>query len=117
MTEERTRWAVAIAIPLILFCAVYVSLQTRRIRQDTAALRVEVQALHTAVGRLEQRPAAARPLQLPSPRPTAAKAKARTAPDDGQGPARSAKGLKAKAKAREDGDAPARRGKRTQAQP
>lgn len=99
--DKGLRVAIAITLPVLLFCGIYAALQARFVARDTAALRDEVEALHTQVSKL-QRPGVAPLGAVPSPRPTAPrKAKA----------AKRAAKKAAKAEGA-GGEAPAKKGKR-----
>jgi hypothetical protein len=93
--DRGLRIAVAVTLPILLFCAVYAALQARFVARDTAALRDEVEALHAQVVKLQQRPVVSTRQAVPSPRPTARRAKAKAG--DGEGKAKASKAGKRKA--------------------
>lgn len=93
--DRGLRIALAVTLPIVLFCAIYGAMQARFVARDTAALRDEVEALHTQVVKLQQRPVATLRPAVASPRPTPRKGKKAKASDDGGG--------KSKAKAAKSG--------------
>ena len=106
--DRGLRIALAVAIPVVLFCAIYAAMQARFVARDTAALRNEVEALHAQVVKIQKQPQVGVRTALPSPRPsTPRKGKKNKAgsSDDGEAAPKAAKagkrkGGKAKAKAK-----------------
>jgi hypothetical protein len=102
MTDQRLRVAMWLTLPILIFCGVYSSLQARRVQQDTALLRAEVESLHSVVSRLQGGGVGAAMRATPSPRPTPpgerkAKTKAVERASKAKGQKAKAKGQKAKA--------------------
>ncbi len=110
--DRGLRVAVAVTLPIVLFCAIYGAMQARFVARDTAALRGEVEALHAQVVKLQLRPAATVRSAVASPRPTprkGKKAKAKSTDEGGSNTKAAKSGKrkagKAKAKAAADGEA------------
>lgn len=102
--DKGLRVAIAVSLPVLLFCGIYAAMQARFVARDTAALRDEIEALHVQVSKM-QRPGAVGVAAVPSPRPTPprqAKAKAKAAAADGEAPAKAGKRKAGKAKAAPD---------------
>ncbi len=96
MSDDVLRYTPMVLLPVILFLAVVLGLQTRSLRTSHEALADEVAALEGKVARMQQASAARAVGAVPTPRPSKAKGRAKQGKGAKGGKARGSTGDKAK---------------------
>jgi len=96
VSDDVLRYTPMVLLPVVLFLAVVLGLQTRSLRSSHDALADEVATLEGKVARMQQAGAARAVGAVPTPRPSKAKGKAKQGKGAKGGKARGSKGEKAK---------------------